>query len=232
MEVIPVIDLKGGAVVHARRGERGAYRPIQTPLSEGSRPIDVVGGLMLLAPFRRLYVADLDAIAGEVGHSDTLEAIAAAYPCLELWVDAGFGEAGAIADFLARGMGTLVLGSESQSSAELARALGRHPHVVLSLDYRGEEFQGPAELEADPALWPDRVIAMTLSRVGAEAGPDLHRLRAVLARAGGRQVYGAGGVRHRTDLEALAAVGAAGALVATALHSSALSPSDLAAVAG
>ena len=33
MEVIPVIDIKGGAVVRARMGRREQYRPIQTPLS-------------------------------------------------------------------------------------------------------------------------------------------------------------------------------------------------------
>jgi uncharacterized protein related to proFAR isomerase len=36
MEIIPVIDLKGGLVVRARMGQRDRYRPIETPLSPTS----------------------------------------------------------------------------------------------------------------------------------------------------------------------------------------------------
>ena len=39
-------------------------------------------------------------------------------------------------------------------------------------------------------------------------------LRDIVARAGGRRIYAAGGVRDRADIEALAAAGAAGVLVA------------------
>ncbi len=68
MEVIPVIDLKGGQVVHARAGNRRDYRPIRTPLSRSSAPEDVISGLLGLFPFARLYVADLDAIEGGGDH--------------------------------------------------------------------------------------------------------------------------------------------------------------------
>ena len=40
MKLIPVIDLKAGEVVHARRGDRDNYRPIVSPLCRGSRPED------------------------------------------------------------------------------------------------------------------------------------------------------------------------------------------------
>src|SRR5437868_40616 len=62
MEIIPVIDLKGGVVVRARMGQRDQYRPIETPLSPTSDPVDVVRGLLSVSALRTLYVADLDAI--------------------------------------------------------------------------------------------------------------------------------------------------------------------------
>src|SRR5215471_20002462 len=62
MEIIPVIDLKGDTVVHARMGRRDDYRPIRTPLSATSDPVDVTRGLLSIHPFTTLYVADLDAI--------------------------------------------------------------------------------------------------------------------------------------------------------------------------
>jgi len=228
MDVVPVIDLKGGLVVHARRGERDRYRPIETPLSPTAQPLDVVAGLLRLAPFRRLYVADLDAIAGSGGHDATLAVFASAHPDLELWVDNGIATELPARHWLARGLGALVLGSESQASTDLARALAGHPRTILSLDFRGEAFQGPQSLLADPGHWPTRLIVMTLARVGAEAGPDLERVRDIVARADGRAVYAAGGVRHRADLDALAACGATGVLAATALHAGALTAQDLA----
>ena len=71
---------------------------------------------------------------------------------------------------------------------------------MLSLDFRGDAFQGPQEILAEPALWPRRVIVMTLARVGSGAGPDLARLAAIRSIAGGREIYAAGGVRDAADL--------------------------------
>ena len=57
-----------------------------------------------------------------------------------------------------------------------------------------------------------------LARVGSGSGPPLDAV-AELARAlPGVEIYAGGGVRHDDDLRALEAAGAAGALVATALH--------------
>lgn len=218
MDIIPVIDLKSGQVVHARGGRRDDYRPIETPLSKTSAPADVVGGLLRRYAFSRIYVADLDAIARVGDHEATLRALMARFPDLEFWVDNG----AASGEFLGRHTGSLVVGSESQTSTSVLRSLRDNPRVVLSLDFRGDAFQGPPDILADPGLWPARIIVMTLGRVGSAAGPDLARIGAVARRAAGRSVYAAGGVRNAQDLDDAAAAGAAGALVATALHSGTL----------
>ncbi len=232
MDVVPVIDLKGGKVVHARGGRRDDYRPIATPLSASSQPADVVAGLLRLFPFRRLYVADLDAI-GRVGdHAPVLAALGARWPELEFWIDNGIGDAAAAETWLARGTFCLVIGSESQRTAELVGSLRGHARVVLSLDFRADAFQGSPDILAQAGLWPSRVIVMTLARVGSAAGPDLSRIKEIAGRSAGRQVYAAGGVRDVGDLRLVAGAGAAGALVATALHGGGLTAADLAAVAG
>jgi uncharacterized protein related to proFAR isomerase len=99
--------------------------------------------------------------------------------------------------------------------------------IVLSLDFRGDAFQGPEEILAEPALWPHRIIVMTLARVGSGAGPDLERFAAIRSIAGGRKIYAAGGVRDAADLLALKAAGASGALVSTALHDRRIVAADL-----
>lgn len=224
-EVIPVIDLKAGRAVRAVAGNRADYRPLATPLCPDGAPLTAIAGYLGLHPFTRAYIADLDAIEGGVRQDSTLEAIRAAFPQLELWVDAGFAGADDLARWTQLDLGRPVLGSESLRDPALpTRADG-----ILSLDFRGETFLGDGRLLAEPGLWPAEIIVMTLHSVGTGGGPDAARLGAVLAEAGDRRVYAAGGVRGPADLFALAALGASGALVASALHSGAIGPADLSA---
>jgi HisA/HisF family protein len=227
MEIIPVIDLKGGMVVHARMGQRDRYRPIETPLAHGSDPIDVVSGLMSLHPFTTLYVADLDAITGASNNRAALRRVITAFPTLSLWVDSGIADFEAAANWLQQGLGHLVLGSETQTDASLAYHLADNRRVVLSLDFRGDVFQGPPALLTQSEAWPQRVIAMTLHRVGSGAGPDFARLATVKQAAATRDVYAAGGVRDGNDLRALEHAGVAGALVASSLHDGRITTADL-----
>lgn len=225
MEVIPVIDLKGGTVVHARMGRRELYRPIETPLAATSDPVDVARGLLSIHPFATLYVADLDAIGGSGDNRAALARVKQAFPAVTLWVDSGIADIAAAADWLQQDLGHVVLGSETQTDVAVVSRLAGDPRVVLSLDFRGADFQGPPALLTDTECWPQRVIAMTLDRVGSHAGPDLDRLRAIKAAA--REVYAAGGVRDAADLRALAEAGIAGALVASSLHNGRLTAADL-----
>jgi phosphoribosylformimino-5-aminoimidazole carboxamide ribotide isomerase len=227
MEIIPVLDLKGGVVVRARMGERHRYAPIVTPLAATCDPLDVARGLLAIHPFTTLYVADLDAIEGSGDNGAALHRITHGCPGVSLWVDNGIADAAAAARWLDAGLGSLVLGSETQQDAALMRALARDDRVILSLDFRGDAFQGPAGILADPSGWPARVIAMTLARVGSGAGPDVERLAEVQRIAPGRRIYAAGGVRDAADLAALAHAGIAGALVATALHDGRLGRAEM-----
>lgn len=221
-----------GDVVLAQAGRRDAYRPLATPLCRSSRPDAVVARLLDLHPFRHLYIADLDAILGRGGHEPVIEAIRRNYPDLELWVDAGFAGPEAARAWQARGLGRAVLGSES-----LAAAPGRDElpaGAVLSLDFKDDAFAGPARLLAEPERWPAEVIVMTLARVGTGTGPDLARLAALrlaaLRRAApAARLHAAGGVRHAGDLAELARAGAAGVLLASALHDGRLGRRELSA---
>ena len=222
MQVIPVIDLIAGQVVRAKMGDRDAYRPIVTPLAATPDPVYVVAGLLRLAPFPTLYVADLDAIRGVGDNFAALARLRAAFPDLSLWIDNGAADAKAVE--ATRTYGAPVLGSESQRDSALVAAT---PDALLSLDFRGDAFEGPPDLLAKSELWPEQLIVMTLGRVGSGAGPDLDRLAAIRTLAGPRRLYAAGGVRDAGDLAALKAAGAAGVLAASALHDGRLAGADL-----
>jgi len=225
-----VLDLKQGVVVHARMGRRDEYRPIETPLSPTSDPVDVARGLLRVHPFATLYVADLDAIARNGDNHAALARLRAAFPQVTLWVDNGICDCCSARDWLEAGWGQLVLGSETQRDCTVVHHLAGDARVVLSLDFRGPTFQGPRALLDDAACWPQKVIAMTLARIGSDAGPDLERLCAIRDAAPGRQVYAAGGVRDAADLVSLKRADIAGALVASSLHEGRLTGKDIGAL--
>jgi phosphoribosylformimino-5-aminoimidazole carboxamide ribotide isomerase len=229
LTIVPVIDLMGGKVVHAREGRREEYRPLRSKLCKGAEPEAVVAGLLGLHPFGLMYVADLDAIQGRGDHLASLRRLRRRFPGVELWVDAGIADGRALDLWMRARLGTPVIGSESLADPELIQlARERCPEAVLSLDFAGERFRGPAALLADPGLyWPRHILAMNLWRVGSDAGPDFDLIARLRARAPDRAVYAAGGVRCAADLQALAAAGAAGALIASAFHDGRLGPAQL-----
>jgi phosphoribosylformimino-5-aminoimidazole carboxamide ribotide isomerase len=223
-EIIPVIDLKGGkAVAAVGANGRAAYKPLKSALCPTGDPVDAARGYLARHPFRKLYIADLDAIEHGDFHDSALERIRDAFPDLELWVDNGLSKESACRAWQAKGLGRLILGSESQRAPGLAPQIG----AILSLDFRDGRFLGPAALLDEAQSWPEEVIAMALDDVGASKGPNMALLKRLQGVAPSVAFYAAGGVRDGADLKALAQCGVRGALVATALHNGSLTASDI-----
>jgi phosphoribosylformimino-5-aminoimidazole carboxamide ribotide isomerase len=236
MDIIPVIDVRHGLAVRAARGQRAEYRPLVTLLAQGSEPVAVALGLRSLFTLHALYVADLDGIEGRRRNAALAQKLSEALPGVQLWIDDGAlprqPDPRALAS--TRTGVTTVVGSESLTRAEHMDALATlsPDDYILSLDFREDGFLGPAALLQNAALWPSRVIVMTLARVGSGEGPDLARVREVVARAGARRVYAAGGVRNGADIESLKEAGAAGVLIASALHDGKVTAGELERLAG
>lgn len=237
MQVIPVLDLLDGHVVRAVRGDRTAYRPIQSLLTAASEPLPIARALLATSGASTLYIADLGAILQRGAHAPVLATLRAALPGIELWLDAGYADYAsmrALFDHIDaitqrdapaahhHSLATLVpvFGTESlrdRHALHIAQAAGLAP--ILSLDQRNGELLAATSLERSSAWWPSRVIAMTLDQVGSYAGPDLDTFERIRASAAPHTtVIGAGGIRNRADLGAAAGTGAAAWLVASALH--------------
>lgn len=229
IEVIPVIDLKGGIVVRARQGLRHSYAPLKTLLARTAAPLDVAAGLLRLHPFRTIYIADLDRIERRRGNESSLGALIARYPGVTFWIDAGMRHAKEARSWLARHeTACLVLGSESLETHTVLEDLANADRIILSLDYRGGKLLGPGALCDRPDLWPSRVIVMLLDRVGSNTGPDMGRLASIKCHAPDVRIYAAGGLRDVSDLVRLKQAGITGVLVASALHDGRLTAADLA----
>lgn len=227
MKLVAVMDLMAGQVVHARRGMRDAYQPLRSVLCRGCEAVTVGEALMALHPFHALYLADLDAILQRGDNLPVIERLHRALPDVPLWVDAGFANASALQRFRAADLGTAVIGSETLEDLPVLDGAAGGNDVILSLDFRAGAFLGPERLLASCERWPRRVVAMNLDRVGSGAGPDLALLATLQQRFATGEIYAAGGIRSRTDLDVANAAGAAGVLLASALHDGSLGARDL-----
>ena len=123
MRVIPVLDLKGGCVVHAVAGRREEYQPIRSVLVVSTAPLEVAAAFRRILGLRELYIADLDAIAGVEPAYETLAGLAK-LGC-HLMVDAGVKDRVRTERLLDLGVSRVVLALESLSGpAVLDRVLG------------------------------------------------------------------------------------------------------------
>jgi phosphoribosylformimino-5-aminoimidazole carboxamide ribotide isomerase len=228
MQIIPVIDLKDGVVVHARQGKRHTYRPIHTALCPSANVFDVIDAYLRLYEFRTFYIADLDALEGKGGHESLILTVAERFPDRFFWLDRGL-PACRTARSLPKNIKT-VLGSESFRD-DTVNLLENYPRdFILSLDFSENAALGAASLFTAPRFWPDDIIIMTLGRVGCNMGPDLEKLSAFCGAHPDKNFIAAGGIRNLEDLTALKALGIRQALVASSLHCGAIGRAELAAL--
>jgi phosphoribosylformimino-5-aminoimidazole carboxamide ribotide isomerase len=237
MRVVPVIDLKGGVAVHAVRGDRERYRPVRSRIADGADAVHLARAVRDRFGLDELYVADLDAITGGDGNADVVAALARES---RVMVDAGTAEVTAVARLLELGAARVVIGTETLAGAPALRRLRDElpeAPLVLSLDLRGSALLSP-----DPALsglgaadalaslvdaGAREVVVLDLLRVGSGEGPDVSLIGELHDRFPDLELLAGGGVRHAADLGALSDAGAAGALVATALHNGSIAPGEL-----
>jgi phosphoribosylformimino-5-aminoimidazole carboxamide ribotide isomerase len=230
VRLIPVIDIQRGVVVRGVGGRRHEYRPLQSSLVRSTDPVAVADALVRHCRPAELYVADLDAVAGGEPAFATLAALNALG--VDVWVDSGVrdaDDAGRLAD---AGVGTIVVGLETvRGPAALGRVLDRvEPNrVVFSLDLRDGRPLGDASAWPNPdataiaasavGLGVRRVILLDLARVGVGSGAGTESLLRRLANDHpGVEFIAGGGIGGPDDVRQLADAGAAGVLVASALH--------------
>lgn len=241
MRILPVLDVQGGVVVRGVGGRRQEYRPLVSRLTPSCRPLDVAAAFRTHFGLSELYVADLDAIGG-------------AAPALPLyaglrsrgfrpWVDAGIRTAASGAAVAAAGVEGLVVGLETVACpgvvADLCRVFG--DRVVFSLDLKDGAPLGDLSAweRGDAAgiaaqavgLGVRQLIVLDLARVGGDGGTGTEDLcRGLASRHPGVEVVAGGGVRDVTDVRRLRECGAAGVLVASALHDGRITREQVAAL--
>lgn len=214
-----------GVAVRAHRGEREHYAPLSSRLYPNSDPVAVADRFQSEYGTNTLYVADLDAIAGKGDNLLTVRTIAKTFPELELWVDAGIGDRASFTQFLRQNSVRPVIGTETLIDPDLPAAA---PAAILSLDYLGSRLLGMVDPIESLEPTPRDLILMSLRRIGTGMGPDLDLLAKLQSAFPMHRYYVAGGIRNVADLACLASAGAAGVLLASALHDGRVSATEAA----
>lgn len=226
MQIIPVIDLKNGIVVHARQGNRDHYAPLKSEICKSSDIFDVIDAFWTLYHFPTFYIADLNAINRQSDNAALLADVLASFPHIPFWIDGGYPLCNdnfrQLTNFLP------VLGSESFQDGNISEIRKFENDFILSLDYSGTGELGAKTLFSEQDLWPEHIIVMSLPRVGSNQGPDVDRLTSYRKQYPQHKIIAAGGIRGSEDLRALEQIGIQHALVATALHNGRISPHDIA----
>ncbi len=244
MQVIPVIDLKGGQVVRGIGGQRAQYRAVQSQLVSSSAAGPVAQALVDIVQHRQLYIADLDAIGGADPDWRAYEQVMASGA--DIIIDAGIATpdaAQAVVDFSARHSArtSIIVALESSSSPDdLPGIFSRIDagRAVFSLDLKhglaltnGVAWQRLSVLDIAACaveIGFERMIVLDVAAVGVGKGPQVVDLcRDIRARNPQLELISGGGVRSVDDLRTFHEAGCDGVLVASALHDGKLTRSDL-----
>jgi phosphoribosylformimino-5-aminoimidazole carboxamide ribotide isomerase len=233
MRIIPVLDIKAGQVVRGIAGRRAEYRPIVSQITSSTLPVDVAEAFRTHYRLTELYIADLDAIAGEPPALRIYEKLMARG--FTLWVDAGVREAAMATPLAEVGLAGVVLGLETVHGPEVIEAVCaqlRLDRIIFSLDLKdGQPLAGPGWLGEDSwsiarrviELGVERLIVLDLARVGISSGTGTETLcRRLTASHPDVEITAGGGVRDQADIDRLEQCGVKSVLVASALHDGSL----------
>jgi phosphoribosylformimino-5-aminoimidazole carboxamide ribotide isomerase len=237
MEIIPVMDLLNGQVVHAVKGERDKYRPIRSILCSSADPIDVAKTFRQL-DLNKLYLADLDAIQAKGNNFQIYKKIVE-NTNLKIMVDAGINKIEIAEKVIENGATQIIIGTETLGSLNFIKTcLTKYGEdkVIISIDVKnGKLLHKTTELDSksplETALTLEElgvktIIVLDLGRVGSMQGINFDVLLPILKKTDLEIITG-GGIRNFNDIIELQKYPIKGVLVATALHNGNITKEDL-----
>jgi len=215
-----VLDILNGIVVHAVKGERAKYRPVEgSMICNSSDPIEMISAIH--PP--EVYIADLDHLQHMGDNFGLIKEISGRTKTM---VDIGVRnledvrKCANIAD-------TVIVGTETASLEVIEKAATRFPgRINLSIDMKnGIVLTEDPKMKAHPQELVRKlndfdlkdIIILDLGRVGTSAGINRDLLK-TMVETSTHNIIAGGGIRDLNDIDVLKELGIGGALVATAVH--------------
>src|ERR1043165_3737030 len=241
--IVPVLDLMQGQVVRAVAGWRASYRPIESRLVGSADPVAVAQAFRSAFGFTELYLADLDAIQGNLPALPVYQSLREMG--FQLVIDAGLRTAHdeILDQLLESRCDRIIVGSETVAGPTEMRQIVERAgleRIAFSLDLQADRPIGGA------SRWPradapsiaelaisefgiHRLIVLDLASVGIGAGVSTVGLcRRLKSAHPDVHLSTGGGVRNIDDVNRLLDAGVDSVLVASALHDGGISLADVA----
>jgi phosphoribosylformimino-5-aminoimidazole carboxamide ribotide isomerase len=228
MQVIPAIDLLGGAIVRLFQGDfEQVTQYAQDPLKLAER--------YARAGMKRLHVVDLD--GARTGEPTNLPMIARLAECgIDVQAGGGIRDLARVLSLLDVGVSKAVIGSvaidQRESVTEWIAEVGAE-RFILAFDVRLDKSGAPEVLThgwtrgSGTLLWPlveyfletgtREFLCTDIAKDGTLSGPNLTLYRECVARYPGADFIASGGVSCLTDLEALDQIGVSRVVTGKAL---------------
>jgi phosphoribosylformimino-5-aminoimidazole carboxamide ribotide isomerase len=231
VRIIPVIDVMDGLAVRAVGGRRELYQPLESRITDSTEPGIVAEAMLRTVGVQELYVADLD---GLMGHRPRLGWVTRlSENGIRVMIDSGVRTPAEARAVLECGASSVIAATETLGGIAELKALvdSLDPdRITFSIDLRNGKVVGseaawgleptPVEIAREATTAGiRRIIVLELARVGTGIGPGTIGLcETVRAAFPDLELIAGGGVRNREDVDRLAAAGANGVLVASAIH--------------
>ena len=238
MQIIPVLDIQNGIVVHGVAGKRDHYRPIRSVLTASRDPSVLIRQIHETFGFDTFYIADLDAIEGRSPNRCTLAELT--HLPVSLMVDGGIRCHEDLTAMVDLGVDQIIVALETLSDIETAERIAGSAscdNLWLSLDLRnGQPISCRSEWESMRpfelarlfhSLGFRRFIVLDLAAVGTGNGmQSLNLCREIEKQLYDVTVVSGGGVSDAADVQMAREAGLDGLLIASAIHSGQLTAAD------
>ena len=244
-----MLDLMIGQIVLAQAGNRDEYRPVETPLTFSSHPLEVAKAMFNQTSCDWLSLADIDSFAGANPNWGVYNELL--NHGFGLWIDANW-----LIDDRFKQIPEkiesperlkVILSSETLSTLEQFSKFGQlieqGIQPIFSLDRKsGQTITQPGELsELGPLELVQEayrhgvqsLIVLDLDSVGTMKGVQeadvgvVPLIREIKSELSDMEITSGGGIREVDDVELLLQAGCQHVLVASAIHQRKLTPDDI-----
>ena len=220
-QIVFVLDILNGIVLHASGGRRENYKPIHitSKVCDSSDPLEII---KQLKP-EQTYVADLNRL--QKTGTDNYRLIKELSKHTVLMADTGIVTIEDLEPCLAVS-NTAVIGTETADINTIINASKRFPgRVNVSIDIKYGRVLATNRATLKPIdivsilnkLEINNIIVLDLDRVGTSSGFNIELLEELCTQSE-HDILAGGGIRNMEDIETLDNIGVRGALIATAIH--------------
>ena len=227
--IIPVLDILDSKAVHAIKGERAKYKPLNLKLMKSSNPVEIVEFLNKEFNFKEFYIADLDAIIKKNPNFKLLLKILD-NSSIQVMLDPGIVNKDDLLTYSKFKLNKLILGLETMENINVIKEsleVFGHNKIIISIDmYKEKIISNIKQLKSQNILkvintiekfGVKEVILLDLFRVGQKIGGIPPLYIEIRKQFNGNILIG-GGIKDFNDLLMYKDEEFSGILIATALY--------------